>query len=108
MNINPGELNKRIKFITTTSGQDADGFPIAEEITHHECWAKVTNTSGTELIKANAEFSEVKTRFLIRYTKKKIENFWTLVFIGNPYDIAYTNDYEFSHEYIEIFATLRR
>ena len=108
MNINPGELNKRIKFVTTTNGTDENGFPIPEETIHHECWAKVSNTSGSEIIKANAEFSEVKTRFLIRYTKKAIDRVWMIIFGGNSYDITYTNDYEFSHEYIEIFATLRK
>lgn len=108
MNINPGELNKKIKFVTLTSGMDEDGYPIEGETIHRECWAKVTNTSGTELIKAGAEFSEVKTRFLVRYTKTALNDKMTIVFGGDYYDIKYMNDYEFSHEYVEIFATVRK
>lgn len=108
MMVNPGELNKKIKFVTTTSGCDADGYPVKAETIQHECWAKVTNTSGTEVIKANTEISEVRTRFLIRYTSKNIDRTWVIKFDACYYDIEYINDYGHSHEYIEILAILRR
>jgi SPP1 family predicted phage head-tail adaptor len=108
MMINPGELNKKIKFVTITSGYDSDGYPVNEEESQHECWAKVTNTSGSEAIKANAELSEIKTRFLIRYTSKSINRSWVVKFDSGYYDIEYINDYGHSHEYIEILASLRR
>ena len=28
MNVNPGELNKRIKIVSVTNGADSEGFPI--------------------------------------------------------------------------------
>lgn len=108
MNINAGELNKKIKIITSTSGTDFDGFPTEEETVIRECWAKISNTSGTEVIKANAEFSEVNTRFLIRYSSKVIDEKMTIVFAENYYDILYINDYNFSHEYLEIITKVRR
>lgn len=104
MYINVGELNKRIKIVSTISTKDDDGFPIITENTVHECWAKVTQTSGTELIKANAEFSEVNTRFLIRYTSKSINEDMQIIFQGKHYDIVYINNYEFSNVFIEILS----
>jgi len=108
MNVNPGELSKRIKIVSVVSGVDSDGFPIASETIIHECWAKAGNTSGTELIKAGAEFVEAKTRFLIRYTSKTINEDMQVIFNGDYYNIRYVNNYEYSNEYIEIFGTLRK
>lgn len=108
MNVNPGELDKRIKFITTASETDSDGFPAEPvETIFHECWASVSHTSGTEIIKANAEFSEIKTRFMIRYTKKEINQKMEILFNAKHYNIAYMNNYNLSNEYIEIFATIK-
>jgi SPP1 family predicted phage head-tail adaptor len=106
MNVNIGELNKRIKIVSVESGEkDEDGFPINQiEKTIYECWAKVTQTSGTELIKANAEFTDVSTRFLIRYTPKEINEDMQILFQGKYYDIVYINNYEFSNEFIEILT----
>jgi len=104
MNINPGELNKKIKIISTTSTKDDDGFPIKTELIIHDCWAKVTQLSGTEMVKANAELSEVKTRFLIRYTQKEINTDMQIVFQSKYYNVVYTNNYEYSNEFVEIFT----
>lgn len=104
MNINIGELNKRIKIVSVTTTRYDEGFPINTETVIYECWAKVTQTSGTELIKANAEFSDVSTRFLIRYTPKQIDTDMKIIFQGKNYDIVYVNNYEFSNEFIEIFT----
>jgi len=108
MNVNPGELNKRIKIVSVTNGADSEGFPIPIETLIHECWAKAGNTSGTELIKAGAEFIEAKTRFLIRHVNKTINEDMQVIFNGDYYNISYVNNYEYSNEYIEIFGTLRK
>lgn len=109
MNVNPGELSKRIKIVSVVFGVDSDGFPIiVSETIIHECWAKAGNTSGTELIKAGAEFVEAKTRFLIRYTSKTINEDMQVIFNGDYYNISYVNNYEYSNDYIEIFGTLRK
>jgi len=108
MNVNPGELSKRIKIVSVTSGADSEGFPVPVETIVHECWAKTGNTSGTELIKAGAEFIEAKTRFLIRYTSKVLNEDMQVIYRGDYYNISYINNYEYSNEYIEIFGTLRK
>ena len=110
MQINPGQLNKRIRIITDADlgDKDSDGFPITTETVVHECWARVSNVSGVELIKANADFSKVNTRFLIRYTSKVITTDMIIRFKSVDYNIRYINNYGFSNEYIEILAEVVR
>lgn len=109
MDVNIGDLNKRIKILSSTGdgddNTDDDGFPIPIETVIHDCWAKVSQVSGTELIKANAEFTNVSTRFLIRYTPKGIDEDMKILFKGKRYDIVYINNYNFSNEYIEILTS---
>ena len=40
MNINPGELNKKIQIIKIQEKQDKDGFPVLSESVVRECFAK--------------------------------------------------------------------
>lgn len=109
MNVNPGELNKKIKILKIEPGsKDEDGFPVAEkEITVRETWAKVTNQSGNNLIQANTEFAEVTKRFLVRCTKTKINTDMFIRYRKSDYDIRYINNYGESDEYLEILAKAR-
>lgn len=104
MSVNPGELNKRIE-IYILSGTDPDGYPINAETLIHSCWAKFSRTSGTEMAKSNADFSTVKVRFLIRYTKKELSRKMIVKYSGRTYEIEYINDYEDRHEYVEIWCS---
>ncbi len=107
MNINPGEFKKKIDIIEIVNDQDKDGFPIQTNRVVHSCWAKFSRTSGTELVRANADFSEVAARFLIRFTKKEINTKMYVRYAGKLYDILYINNYEDSDEYIEIWGRIR-
>lgn len=107
MNVNPGELRHRIKFVTVVSGFDNDGFPISGETTIYECQAKITNTSGTEKIKSGTEMTDTNTRFLIRYTSLINEDM-QIKFGSNYYDIQFINDYEMKHEYKEVWAIMSK
>lgn len=95
MKVDIGTLNKRIEILTND-----------KEI-YHRCWAAVNQLSGTEIAKNNIQFQQTTTRFLIRYTKTEITSDMYINFAGSNYDIQYTNDYNFSHEYIEIIAIKR-
>lgn len=106
MNVNPGELNKKISIISKSKTLDPDGYDITTESAVHSCWAKFTRTSGTEMTKANADFAEVKARFLIRYTKAAIDRKMIVRYHGTDYEIVYINDYEDAHEYMEIWCNL--
>ena len=104
MYVNPGELDKRIKIVDDGTVTDEDGYVVPNRSTVWECWAKATRTSGTEMIKGNADFSQTKMRFLIRYTDKKIDRKMIVEYQGDDYEIEYVNDYEDNHQFIEIIA----
>lgn len=74
MYVDPGELNKRIQIVQRLSGEnyDSEGLPIKRDIVVRTCWAKVTNTSGKELVAAGSEFAEARKRFLVRFTSTPI------------------------------------
>ncbi len=106
MNINPGTMNKKIEIIQITQGgQNESGFESdPKEKIIRKCWAKVTNTSGTELVKANAEFAEAKKRFLIRWSQEELSTDMIVRYGGKDYDILYINNYQDGKEYTEIWA----
>ena len=67
MHVDAGKLSKRIQFLRKTTAKDADGYDVpGEPQPVRETWAQFSQTSGTELIRANAEFGEAKVRFLTR------------------------------------------
>ena len=105
MQVNPGELNKKINIYSKTTTMDTEGYPVETPILFHSCWAKFSRTSGTEITKANADMAEVKVRFLIRY-KKEINRKMTVEYNGEEYEIVFINDYEDNHAYIEIWCSL--
>lgn len=106
MQINPGNFDKKIEIIRYEIQKDLDGFENKEEITVLNTWAQVTNTSGTEILRSNSDFSEVKTRFLMRTSKTEINKDMYIKFRGNIYNIVYINDYSYDKKYTEIIAEL--
>ena len=107
--MNIADLNKRIKFMKLEAGgRDEEGFETeGTEVLIRECWAKVSQTSGTELIKAGAEFSEEKKRFLVRYTSVPIDTDMFIRYAGADYDIILVNTYGDNHEYTEVWTERR-
>ena len=108
MLINPGNFDKRIKIVRYELQKDADGFEQKVEIVVLMTWAQVTNTSGTEILPSNSEFSEIKTRFLMRTPKLNLDKDMVIKFDGNAYNIVYINDYGYDKRYTEIMAELVR
>ena len=108
MLINPGNFDKRIKIVRYELQKDADGFEQKVEIVVLITWAQVTNTSGTEILRSNSEFSEIKTRFLMRTPKLNLDKDMVIKFDGNAYNIVYINDYNYDRHYTEIMAELVR
>ena len=106
LQINPGIFNKKIEIIKITETQDSDGFPIKSETVILKTLAHVTNVSGTEIMRANSDFSEVKTRFLIRTPKSEITKDMVIRFAGKTYNIIYINDYSYDKKYTEIITEL--
>lgn len=93
MVVNAGELNKRIQI-----------FRKGEEQPAHSCWAKFSQTSGSTVQKAEADWGEVKVRFLIRYTKKDLDRKMFVRYAGADYEIEYINGYGDNRQYIEIWC----
>ena len=108
MYVNPGELNKEIQIIRKVSGgTNSNGFPLPEtEEIVRTCHAKVSNTSGSELIRANSEFSQAKKRFLVRYSEKEISTDMIIRYQGKYHDIKYINPYGDNKEYMEIWTEI--
>lgn len=105
MNVNPGELNKKIKIVSFTSESDEDGFPIEKkEETVRETWAKVTRVSVSEVMRASSEINLERCRFLVRYTPAPITRDMFVYYAGKYYQIEYANNYQDSNEYVEIMA----
>lgn len=104
MQINAGAFNKKIQVIRYEITKDSDGFETKTEITVLNTWAQISNISGTELLRSNSDFSEVKTRFLIRTPKTEITKEMMIKFKDNVYNITYINDYSYDRKYTEIIA----
>ena len=104
MQINAGAFNKKIQVIRYEITKDSDGFETKTEITVLNTWAQISNISGTELLRSNSDFSEVKTRFLIRTPKTEITKEMMIKFKDNVYNITYIHDYSYDRKYTEIIA----
>jgi len=106
MLINPGVLNKKIQIIEYLIAKDADGFEIKTENIVLATWAQVSNVSGTEITRGDSDFSQTKTRFLLRTPKITIEKDYVIKFRNEIYEIVYVNDYGYDGVYTEILTVL--
>ena len=105
MNVNPGELNKRIQIIRFTESRNANGFPTGKTGTVvRTCWAKFSTRSGTEILRSGSEISEAKQRFLVRDNGVEIVPHMVVRYGGEDYNIVYVNTYGDNREYLEIWT----
>lgn len=104
MRVNAGELNKRIEIVRRVKEKNAAGYETTSDAVVHCCWAKFSQTSGTEMVRANSDFGQERVRFLIRYTPAPIDRKMLVLYRGTAYQIQYINDYGDSHEYIELWC----
>ena len=107
VDINAGELNQLIRILRRVVTEDAAGYEAdSREELVLSCKARVSRTSGTEMVRANADFGEEKVRFLIRYPRTRIDRKMFVRWQGREYPIEYINDYA-GRKYLEIW-TVRR
>ena len=106
MLINPGNFDKKIAVIKFESRKDCDGFEEKSEVVVLLTWAQVTNISETEVLRSNSDFSEVKTHFLMRTPKIKLNEYMFIKLDGSAYKSACSNDYGYDKKYTEIIAEL--
>ena len=105
MEVNAGKLNKRIEIIQIEKELDRDGYETVKETVVRRPWAQFSQTSGTELAKANADMSEVKVRFLIRWSSTPLSRKMVVRYAGDDYKIEYINGYGDSREYVELWCS---
>ena len=104
MNVNAGRLTQRIQIFKIVQVADEGGYYIPQYEHVHCCWAQISRISGTEMVKANADFSEEKVRFLIRWTAAPIDRKMVVRHHGKEYEIEYLNDYGTPGKYLEIWG----
>ena len=107
MRVNAGNLNKKIQIIGILSDRDEDGYETRREVIVREPWAQFSQIRGTELMKSGASFSEVKVRFLIRWSGTPVSRKMVVRYNGADYDIEYINGYGDSMEYMELWCSRR-
>lgn len=106
MNVNPGEIDKKIKIVKFEQEKNKEGFPSKKiETVVRDTWAKVTRTSIRDAMNAERKIILTRSRFLVRYSPKKITHEMFILYNGVYYKIEYVNNYNDSDEYIEIMAT---
>lgn len=105
MHVDAGKLSKRIQFLRKTTAKDADGYDVlSEPELVRETWAQFSQTSGTELIRANAEFGEAKVRFLTRADPALLDRRLLICYRGRKYSIVYVNTYGDEGKYTEYWC----
>lgn len=105
MHVDAGKLSKRIRFLRQPAARDKDGYPSpAELVLVREVWAQYSQTSGTELVRAGAEFGEEKVRFLTRYYADIQDRRLIIQYDGRDYDILYVNAYGDEGTYTEYWC----
>lgn len=105
MHVDAGKLSKRIQFLRQPAARDKDGYPSsAAPVLVRETWAQYSQTSGTELVRAGAEFGDAKVRFLTRYYADIQDRRLTIHYDGRDYDILYLNTYGDEKTYTEYWC----
>lgn len=105
--INSGDLKHYIAIMQDIpgGGYDEDGYPVqpkTEVIRTPK--AKITNLSGTTVVKNGTEWENVTTQFIIRYSKQEITTDMYIMYKEHRYDIKYAKNIREENKFIEIQA----
>ena len=108
IHVNAGELKERIRIVERSGERNSSGYEVHRDDPAywkgvHICWAKFSQPSGTETVRAGADFAEEKGRFLIRWTAKPIHRKMFILFRDREWEIEYINDYG-GRKYMEIWC----
>lgn len=84
-----GQLRHRVTIEKYIAGaRDDDGFALpAAWVEHGKLWAKITPLSSKDLMRAQAEQSEVTARMLVRYNTE-IDTTMRVIWKGRTFAIA--------------------
>ncbi|KGO12699.1 head-tail adaptor protein [Clostridium botulinum] len=103
--MDPGKLNKRIKFVVEQNGTDEDGYPLPGEKTIRECWASVRGLRGREFYNAAAVQAQDDKIFNCRYFKGLTQDI-QIKYNKKLYNIKSINDLNEKHVEYEIHASV--
>lgn len=106
MQVDAGELRHWIQIYRKKSTEDVDGYATETLVLVRACYAKFTRTSGSEMVRSNSDMTDVKARFLVRWSSVPISRKMIVRHAGTDYEIEFINDYEDKHEYQEIWCKL--
>lgn len=106
MNINIGQLNKRISIVKVNKEKDADGYWTESDAVVHTTWARFSEGLGKETARNDADYSEVVAEFLIRKTLTKLSRKMVVLFAGNRYEIQHIGPYRGNSSFLLITAKL--
>lgn len=102
--MDPGKLDKKIKFIIKgQGGTDEDGYPLPSEEIIRECWASVRGLKGREFYNAVAVQAQEDKIFNCRYFKGLTPDM-QIKYNNTLYNITSINDLNEKHVEYEIHA----
>lgn len=102
MRVNVGKMDRLIQIIRRDSTRDADGYPTFTDTVVRRCWAQISQASGSELVKNNADMSQVKVRFFIRWSPAPLDRKMLVRCDSEIYQIEYINDYGGGRQWVEL------
>lgn len=105
MFVDAGSLNKRITISQKVTWRDDDGLLHEDLAPVRSTYAAFSRISGKEMIRAGADFSEEKVRFVVRHSYSvSLDRKMVVTYSKEQYEIEYVNDYGDRHEYIELIC----
>lgn len=108
--MNAGKYKHKIEIVEITQGQDADGFPITQEVVILSPFASVKTTKGFTLIANNSDFEKALTNFTIRYSNTVVSRYTAsnrnlqIKFNNKYYTIEYLNNIDEANVELEMQA----
>lgn len=100
MFVDAGSLNKRITISQKVTWRDDDGLLHENLVPVRSTYAAFSRTSGKELIRAGADFSEEKVRFTVRHSYSvALDRKMVVTYGKEQYEIEYVDDIDDRHQY---------
>lgn len=104
MEIDVGELNKRIDILYFEEGEDDLGQDIRDERELKKVWAKVRSIKSEELIKNQKNVAQSEKEFTIRY-RKEIDKTMKIRYREQIYDISSIENVDEADKFMILHAT---
>lgn len=105
--VNAGKLNRRIQILSVKKKEDDDGYYTSQKTLVHGCWANVTIYAGSEMVKQDADYGELKGKFIIRWTTKNIDRKMFVHYDGKYFEIQYINKDDAPGRYLTVWGVWR-